>query len=205
MPELALTFDRPAAELQATGLEAQAKQATRILHNDILPSWNLIHSLSSARIDIVLDNSGFELFTDLLLADYLVSCTPHVSKVVFHGKGIPWFVSDVVPADFTRLVSSLADPSFFPTSSNAQSVESLEALATMAARWQSHIETGRFTMSVPMGSRLGEGGAADFWCGPRTFHHLPAEAPELLVEMQKAKLVIFKGDVSSFLSTTDEV
>lgn len=37
------------------------------------------------RVDIVLDNSGLELFADLALADLLVGKCG-VKKVVFHGK-----------------------------------------------------------------------------------------------------------------------
>ena len=44
------------------------------------------------RVDIVLDNSGFELVTDLMMGDWLLS-TGHVKEVVFHPKNMPWFVS----------------------------------------------------------------------------------------------------------------
>lgn len=51
------------------------------------------------------------MYTDLILADFLVSCTPFVDTVVFQcvsmtsytdasPKMIPWFVSDVLPGDF---------------------------------------------------------------------------------------------------------
>ena len=39
--------------------------------------------------------SGFELFSDLVLADWLVTLSPFCSEVVFHPKLRPWFVSDV--------------------------------------------------------------------------------------------------------------
>lgn len=41
---------------------------------------------------IILDNSGFELVTDLMMGDWLLS-TGHVKEVVFHPKNMPWFVS----------------------------------------------------------------------------------------------------------------
>lgn len=66
-----------------------------VLRNDLERAWEHISKLKDARIDIVLDNSGFELFTDLVLADWLVSCSPFASEVVLHPKLLPWFVSDV--------------------------------------------------------------------------------------------------------------
>ncbi|TPX73766.1 hypothetical protein CcCBS67573_g04970 [Chytriomyces confervae] len=64
------------------------------------------------RIDFILDNSGFELFSDLLLADYLHQ-TGRVQETVFHCKTIPWFVSDTMPSDFEWLLTALEDPSNF--------------------------------------------------------------------------------------------
>ncbi|KPJ14847.1 UPF0364 protein C6orf211-like [Papilio machaon] len=49
--------------------------------------------------DIVCDNSGYELFSDLCFAHFLIS-QEIVKKVRFHVKKIPWFVSDVTPVDF---------------------------------------------------------------------------------------------------------
>lgn len=46
---------------------------------------NYIQTLHRARIDIVLDNYGFELLTDLLLAEWFV-CTGKCSQVVLHCK-----------------------------------------------------------------------------------------------------------------------
>ena len=80
-----------------------------ILRNDLPKAWNLLKGLKGGRVDFVLDNgqfesptvwhwqdtarrnqgtaadtvAGFELYTDLILADFLISCTPFVSEVVF--------------------------------------------------------------------------------------------------------------------------
>ncbi len=80
----------------------------------------------SETIDIVLDNAGFELFTDLCLAHVLVTVCKaskvnllwvmrptkrhaHVflGQVVFHAKRIPWFVSDVTLPDFEWTLAQL--------------------------------------------------------------------------------------------------
>lgn len=88
-------------KLQAVGAEAQARQAKLILRNDLPKAWSHLKSLHGGRVDFVLDNAGFEvglqlkkqvrladmafpqLFTDLIFADFLVSCTPFVKEVVF--------------------------------------------------------------------------------------------------------------------------
>ncbi len=55
--------------------------------------------MKHARVDVILDNAGFELVTDLVLADFLVSAGL-AKQIRFHGKSIPWFVSDVTKQDF---------------------------------------------------------------------------------------------------------
>lgn len=70
-------------KLQAIGAAAQAEQAKHVLRDDLTKVWDVLKGMKDGRVDIVLDNAGFELYTDLVLADFLVSCTPFVSQVVF--------------------------------------------------------------------------------------------------------------------------
>ena len=77
-----------------------------ILVNDMDRLWSLLSNCkktrekeSVTRVDIVLDNSGFELITDLVLADFLLS-SKLATKIHFYGKTIPWFVSDTTLHDF---------------------------------------------------------------------------------------------------------
>jgi hypothetical protein len=106
-------------QLQAGGLgaEAQAKRQHFILSGiqGIDSAWNTIvqHvSKGSSRVDIILDNSGFELYTDLLLADFLLA-SGLVNKIRFHPKDMPWFVSDVTPSDFHFTIEALQSGTFF--------------------------------------------------------------------------------------------
>ena len=69
--------------LQTVEKEAQAARSKFILKDDQQKVWNHLEAQNGARVDFVLDNSGFELFTDLVFADFLVTYTPHVDTVVF--------------------------------------------------------------------------------------------------------------------------
>ncbi|EIW68535.1 hypothetical protein TREMEDRAFT_44401 [Tremella mesenterica DSM 1558] len=184
-------------QLQAVGAKAQAEQAKLILRNDLPKVWEHLKTLRGARVDVVLDNAGFELYTDLILADFLVSCTPFVNEVVFHPKSIPWFVSDVVPFDFTWAIDILLDESFFSTASPPPTPTELESLAVLATRWKGHLASGAFKLSVPLDTPLGgDTPTGGFWTTQYAYQDMPLVAPKLVEELGKSGLVIFKGDLN---------
>lgn len=327
--------------LQTTGREQQEARSKFILANDLDAAWDCLSKMKNGRVDFVLDNAGFELVSDLMFADWLVSCTPYVSEVVFHAKNIPWFVSDVTPPDFTHTITSLLEPAFFSSDSNGQAAEeddlpsrverhrsisrsrqpvvdpsvyaegkprtpsrsrdlkmdendmrgrqpttastardlkmregslggarnnhpagsralqmdpayfknarsrtisptrsyvmdttSFSALSiheegkasedqthsrsasganaapqlsnvqAMAQRWQRYLNEGRFKLSVPLDTQLGQstGQQGDFWTEPVGYADMAEQAPELVKELQKAGLVIFKGQCAHALA-----
>lgn len=105
--------------LQAGGIGADAQKGREkfILTGlgGLESAWQKIAPLKNSgggRVDIVLDNAGFELVTDLMLGQWLVE-TGHASEVVFHAKALPWFVSDVTPADFAFAIEALQESRFF--------------------------------------------------------------------------------------------
>lgn len=59
--------------LQSTPQDDRLMKLDHVLVNDMPTLWNRLRTLKRGRIDLVLDNSGFELVTDLLLADFLLS------------------------------------------------------------------------------------------------------------------------------------
>ncbi|KAI3481645.1 hypothetical protein L1887_55778 [Cichorium endivia] len=59
--------------LQTTGREQQQARSKYILANDLDKAWTRISSLNNGRVDIVLDNAGFELVTDMIFADWLLT------------------------------------------------------------------------------------------------------------------------------------
>ncbi|BEI94086.1 uncharacterized protein CcaverHIS019_0605450 [Cutaneotrichosporon cavernicola] len=183
-------------KLQAVGAAAQQEQATRILRDDLPRVWELLKTVKGGRVDIVLDNAGFEVYTDLILADFLVSCTPFVNTVVFHPKMIPWFVSDVLPGDFEWAIESLLNPEFFSAHANISEADT-QGLIALSNRWRSHVASGAFHLSVPTSTPIGtDAPAANFWTTQYAYADLPALDPELLAELQKSDLVIFKGDLN---------
>lgn len=88
---------------------------------------------SVTQVDIVLDNSGFELITDLVLADFLLS-SKLATKIHFYGKTIPWFVSDTTIHDFNWIIKQLKH-------SNNKWV------SQCGVDWEDHIKTGRWVYS----------------------------------------------------------
>lgn len=151
------------------------------------------------RIDIVLDNAGFELFVDLILAGYLLKAGL-ATTIILHPKSIPWFVSDVVPNDFSALLSALADPQGFYTGSSA---EGKKAGATGAdAKSLSATEESELKFLFEDWSTLHSEGQLvirpnRFWTHAGSYWRLPHEAPDLFADLREADLVIFKGDLNS--------
>lgn len=85
-----------------------------LLIDDTKIVWDVLHKPNRTKdptiVDIVLDNAGYELFTDLCLAAFLVA---HglARKVRFYVKRIPWFVSDVNLHDFHWTVDYMRNSS----------------------------------------------------------------------------------------------
>jgi len=207
--------------LQSVGRDAQAARKEYILRDDQDEVWTHLKSLPRLgrhRIDFVLDNAGFELFTDFVFADFLVTYTPYVSKVVFHPKLIPWFVSDVTPPDFKAALSSLLSPTFFPDSSdptpwpappaapapNSDTVQTppdmpgaRAHLRGMVERWQIYLERGVFELSVPLDTPLGASNVkANFWTSPWPYWNMKELAKDVYSSLEGSGLVVFKGDLN---------
>ncbi|XP_006461491.1 hypothetical protein AGABI2DRAFT_205296 [Agaricus bisporus var. bisporus H97] len=183
--------------LLAVSKEAQAAKHDFILKDDQDAAWNHLKTITNGRVDIVLDNCIFRmLFADLVLADFLVTYTPYVNRVVFHPKVIPWFISDATPLDFKRLYS-LLNQEFFESVDIGDSPDCWEHLSVMVERWEGYVEKGVFGLSVPDGSPLGGDtrGRADFWTSPYPYWDMKNLAHPLYEHLRSSDLVIFKGDL----------
>jgi len=114
-----------------------------------------------ATVDIVMDNSGFELFTDLCLAEFLVT-SGIAAKVRMRVKDQPWFVSDTTPQDITWTLNQLA-----------RGEDNTDPLVVLADRWSSYIQSGVWTVQ-----------ADSFWTYPHCFDMMATTDPALYSELE---------------------
>ncbi|KAK9453721.1 hypothetical protein V1511DRAFT_489575 [Dipodascopsis uninucleata] len=179
--DLSLLTNLSLDQLQSLqGAKARKESEKNILVNDIAFAWKAILATKGGRVDIVLDNAGFEFFTDVIFALFLLDAGL-AEKVVFDAKAIPWFVSDVIPADLDILIDTLLDASFF--------TKGRTEIEFLAKQLKSYVESGRaeiktatiWTTSLAFWEirESGAGGGNDAW-----------------QDLQSSKLVIFKGDLN---------
>ncbi|XP_037376556.1 damage-control phosphatase ARMT1 [Talpa occidentalis] len=148
-----------------------------ILVNDMERLWSLLshckeaEKASAVRVTIVLDNSGFELVTDLILADFLLS-SKLATEVHFYGKTIPWFVSDTTICDFYWLTKQVKHSNH-------------KWMSRCGVDWRNYVKTGRWVYRDHI-----------FWTLPHEFCAMSQVAPDLYAELQKAHLILFKGDLN---------
>ena len=120
------------------------------------------------RVDIILDNSGVELFSDLMLAYHLVQ-SQKADQVVLHTKAFPTFVSDATSKDIEMLLKTL----------------------------KNHGDKLLFEFSSRVGDLLSKGkidqNADLFWNSPLHFFEM---TESLRNELNKSDLIIFKGDAN---------
>ena len=133
-------------------------------------------------IDIVLDNSGFELFADLCLLDVLTIFVPKQTTIRIHVKKYPWVVSDATKRDVIWTIDLLAN--------DQQSNE----LKRKANQWHEYLQTGKWTICEH-----------DFWTYYNSFCEMSLFANDLYQQLVKSALIIFKGDLNhlKLLSSLD--
>lgn len=129
-------------------------------------------------IDIVADNSGYELFVDLCLAHFMgllltADQDNQVLKFRFHLKRMPWFVSDCMEQDFHWLLDFMAiqEPS--------------TKLPYMAAKWRSNVDNGIWKLYSDR-----------FWTLPYDYANMKVVASDLYSMLQQSDFIIFKGDLN---------
>ncbi len=194
------------------GAEARRAAERNVLVNDLGAAFDVLDEARrdergqrDRRVDIVLDNAGFELFVDLVLAGYMLAAGL-ATTVVLHPKSIPWFVSDVVPADFVALLNALGDPrKFFNARDDGHAAggenggdewdplaEQLRSMDYLFTHWQELHAEGRLILRPNR-----------FWTEGGSFWRMPERAPALFEDLKESELVIFKGDLNYRKLTAD--
>ena len=114
------------------------------------------------------DNSSYEIFSDFCFCDFL--CTSSLaSKIKFHVKHLPWYVSDTTKGDIKWLLDRMDK----------------EGLSNLSDRWKKYLEDGTWCI-------LDE----NYWTLPFDFNVMKVEDKELYNSLCESKLVIFKGDLN---------
>ncbi|KAM9311008.1 damage-control phosphatase ARMT1 [Gastrophryne carolinensis] len=126
---------------------------------------------TGTRVDIVLDNAGFELVTDLILADFLLSLNL-ASEVHFHAKCFPWYVSDTTKHDFDWTIQQLLAANH-------------KWMSRCGQTWKGNLKKGTWVYHENL-----------FWTLPHEFWSMEEVAPDLYAELKKSDLLLFKGDLN---------
>ncbi|QLQ80171.1 hypothetical protein HG537_0D01720 [Torulaspora globosa] len=186
--DLSLLTDATIEDIKSIqGAKVRQESEANILVNDTERAWEAVKHASgnSKRVDFVLDNSGFELYADMMLAAFLLE-SKLVTKCVFHAKDIPYMVSDVVLEDFDILLKDLKDREFFPVTD----ASSKEALDFFADTITDYVSSGKIEVREDMFWTT----HLDYWnINPSETKYHGAEIYKYLVE---STLVIFKGDLN---------
>lgn len=182
------------------GSESRKANEKNIVVNDFPAAFACLRKAqhtgsAERRVDIVLDNAGFELFVDLVLTGYLLQ-SGLATHIVLHPKNIPWFVSDVVPKDFGDLLNVLVNAkSFYETPSEddqargvtpaALSADEESNMQKLFDNWSGLYAEGKIVLRPNV-----------FWTEGGSYWRLPKTAPSLYEDLKESELVIFKGDLN---------
>ena len=141
-----------------------------ILADDSAEALDWIFSRKIKRIDLLMDNAGFEMLSDLCMMTFLLE-QGVVDQVVLHVKPYPIFVSDVIEADFHHCIRLLkGQKKLYP------------ALASFGEQLE------RFWIESKI-EIMSEG----FWGLPLAFWEMDTEVEQ---KLSKADLIISKGDAN---------
>ncbi|KAH9505943.1 hypothetical protein DERF_010706 [Dermatophagoides farinae] len=164
---------------------------SKILVNDLKNFWSFMQQLLSGqnsnnnqndkksyRIDIILDNAGYELFTDFCWVEamHTIGLLPKDQVIVhFHVKCMPWFVSDTMTSDIKWLLKYVNDTAGI----------SLD-LKRLNERFNENFRHRQWLIEEH-----------DFWTLPHDYAQMPRVAPELYRDFcHESRLILFKGDLN---------
>ena len=148
-------------------IDAQLEQS-HILVDATSVLCSKIASFKGDRIDLIIDNAGFELFCDLCLVDFLLN-SEVAGMVCLHLKTQPIFVSDAMVKDVHYTLDTLA-------------TERDGEVRSLANRLQQQLHSGRLCLRED-----------PFWTAPLAFWEMP---DSLRQGLSPASLIFVKGDAN---------
>lgn len=99
--------------------------------------------------------------------------------------------------DCSWAIDSLKDQSFFVNHAKDLQQEDLDILSDLSDRWREHLAAGRFKLSVPLDTPIGQHtDLGDFWTTQYPYQLIPEKDSKLLDDLKKSGLVILKGDLN---------
>ncbi|XP_022232509.2 LOW QUALITY PROTEIN: damage-control phosphatase ARMT1 [Drosophila obscura] len=146
-----------------------------LLVDDSILVWNCLMKAKGSPeivVDFVCDNGGFELFTDMLLIEYLVA-NGLATLVRLHVKAIPWYISDVNSSDIEWTIHYLIG-------------HSDELLSALGRKWARLFNDGKIIIAPK----------SHFWTGPQPYFVMVDSDQDLYKLLSGGSLAIFKGDLN---------
>ncbi|XP_045461993.1 damage-control phosphatase ARMT1-like isoform X1 [Harmonia axyridis] len=147
-----------------------------ILCNNSKAAWDLFQAdisvmESNLIIDFILDGSGYELFQDFCLADYLTTYTP-MAKIRFHAKTIPWFIWSTTENDIENLLNRMKQMTKI-------------YIQSLVSKWINYFNDEKWQVVT-----------RKFWCLPNDFSEMKSIDPWLYKTLEGSTLIIIKGDIN---------
>lgn len=162
-------------------LDDLTKMRSQIVCNELPQFWNFMNNLSKSKesinLAIVLDNAGFELFSDLCFVQFLITSKilGEKSCVKFYVKKMPWFVSDTMTKDFIWTLDYLC---------NAECTHS-NTLQQLGSKWKHYLKTGQWIIVED-----------DYWTLHNDYAEMAKISPNLYQSLSEADIILFKGDLN---------
>lgn len=147
---------------------AGPERSSYVLVDDTEAALDYLAPGGQRRIDFLMDNTGLELVSDLMLADVLLA-SGGAREVRLHVKNYPLFVSDALARDVRETIAALAASDDSPT-------------RTLGERLRGYLQGGQVHLRPHR-----------FWTSPLPAWRMP---PDLRATLAASDLVIAKGDAN---------
>ncbi len=157
----------PVGKSEKQKIESETEKSN-ILVDDSFLIAEKVADFNRVRIDLIVDNAGYELVTDLCIVDFLLS-TDTAGVIYLHLKSHPTFVSDAMIQDVLNTVDFLME-------------DEDENLRSLGIRLHNYIGNRQLRLRENL-----------FWTSPLPLWEMP---DSLYQDFAKSSLVFLKGDAN---------